>query len=107
MNNDDTTFVIELYRTRMQHFVNQGNRLWIRFHYFLTAELALIGIYLLKAEYTTLINENLIPMLGIMCSILWYLIGAQDLYFYELYRKGVHTVEDNLILSKLIKRFLH
>ena len=70
MNNDDTTFVIELYRTRMQHFVNQGNRLWIRFHYFLTAELALIGIYLLKAEYTTLINENLIPMLGIMCSIL-------------------------------------
>jgi hypothetical protein len=99
MKNNDN-FILELYRSRMQHFVTQGNRLWIRFHYFLTAEFALVGLFFLKGLSTNVQLNIIVPILGVICSFLWYLIGAQDLFFYEAFRKGVNSVEENLILPK-------
>lgn len=98
-DNDDSLF-LELYKARMQYFANQGDRTWIRFYYFLTVELALASIYLAGDKNLIGATENLLPFLGILFSLLWYLIGAQDVYFYEGYRNAV-TAAEELVLSKL------
>jgi len=96
-NECNDNLFLELYKTRLEQFVIQGNRLWIRFHYFLTAEIALIGLFLVRGSDFTVQYLHLIPLLGIICSIIWYLIGAQDLYFYDGYRKAFNTIEAEVI----------
>lgn len=94
----DCEIIIEYYRTLREHFITQGNRMWTRFNYFLTIETAIIGIYLTK---TTIISVswpgNGIIFLGIFWTILWFIIGAQDLWFYKQYQKRREEFEKKYI----------
>ncbi len=99
MSDNDESLFLEIYRARMQYFANQGDRTWLRFYYFLTVELALASVYLAGDKNLVGDARNLLPFLGILFSLLWYLIGAQDVYFYEGYRKAMSAAEE-LVLSK-------
>ena len=74
MSDKDDSLFLELYKARMQYFANQGDRTWIRFYYFLTVEIALASIYLAADKNLVGATENLLPFLGILFSLLWYLI---------------------------------
>jgi len=95
-------FVLEYYRNIRERLTSQGNRLWIRFHYFLTVEVALVGAFLATknglSEHWQLL---LIPFLGLCWSGFWFLIGAQDLWFYEDRYESLRKFENEKILKEI------
>jgi len=101
--NSDCDVVIEHYKALRERFVVQGNRLWTRFHYFLTVEAALLGIYLTKAATISVSWPKFgILYLGLFWTILWFIIGAQDLWFYEQARKRLDEFKSKYIVAGLV-----
>jgi hypothetical protein len=98
----DNEIVLEHYRALRERFVTQGNRLWTRFHYFLTLEAAILGVYLTKT-FTTSVSwsECGIFYLGLFWTLLWFIIGAQDLWFYEQSRKKLDAFKSKYIVSQI------
>ncbi|MCU0286511.1 MAG: hypothetical protein MUF15_08925 [Acidobacteria bacterium] len=98
----DNEIILEHYRALRERFVTQGNRLWTRFHYFLTIEAAILGVFLTKT-FTTSVSwsECGILFLGLLWSILWFIIGAQDLWFYEQALERLDEFELNYIISNI------
>jgi hypothetical protein len=66
MSHDD--FLVEDYKLKLGYLTSQFDRLWTRFNYFLTVEMALFGF------------------MGYLVSALWYVIGAEDRALVEAYR---------------------
>jgi len=88
-------FLIEAYKTRIQFFSDHANRTWTRFNILLTVELAVCGLY-----SNTLVDKGvstravwLLPVFGIIVSLVWYVLGAQDRNAYLGYRDQVGLVE--------------
>ena len=95
----NSEFVLEHYRALRERFTSQGNRLWMRFHFFLTVEVAL-GAYLLRPPAAA--DGRVLPsLLGVLMSLLWFLIGAQDYWFYEDSRKRLSRYKSECILAKI------
>ena len=98
--NDD--FILEYYRNIRERLTSQGNRLWTRFHYFLTVEVALVGAFLAtKNVFSEYWKFLLIPFLGLYWSVLWFLIAAQDLWFYEDRYERLRKFENEKILKEI------
>lgn len=72
-------FVLEHYRRLSDSFTTQGNRLWTRFNYFLTIEAGALGLHFSGHVLST----TALLVVGCILSILWYLVGAQDVWFYQ------------------------
>ena len=89
----ETDFVLEHYRRLSQAFTLQGNRLWARFNYFLTIEAGALGLY-----FSSHIPSTALPVVGCVLSILWYLIGAQDVWFYQEARERLREFTRREIL---------
>lgn len=102
MSIDNDYLLIEKYKSLQGQIKSQGDRIWIRFNYFLTIDAALIGIFIMKlaenGESELLYN---VPFLGIGLSLLWYIIGAQDYYFFEKARKTLQYFEKVNIHSRI------
>jgi hypothetical protein len=85
MNGDkNDEFRLEYYRNLRERLTSQGDRLWKRFNYFLTVEVAVAGAFILGPSG---LSDNWrfvgLPALGLGWSLLWFLIAANDLWFYE------------------------
>ena len=92
-------FILEVQRTIVQLLITQGNRLWIRFNYFLFIESALTGLY-----YVYKITPA--PFIGIIFSIIWFIISAQDFYFLREHRERVDKIEKEIIKPLIGKDFV-
>jgi hypothetical protein len=85
-------YLFEDYKLKLDYVKGQYERLWQRFSFFLTLELALFGFL----GYLTLDAQRfdvgkpaatLLPgVLGLVAPLLWYVVGAQDRRLVEVYR---------------------
>lgn len=90
--------VLEHYRYLRERFTHKGDRLWLRFYYFLTIEAALFTAFVKVRETESLYSMRpLILVLGISWTALWFVIAAQDLWFFEQSRKRL----DDFIVSHI------
>ncbi len=95
-------FVLEHYRALRERFTSQGNRLWTRFHLLLTVNVALAGAFLARENLDAADRlARLGPVLGIALSVLWFVIGAQDFWFYEDARARLNRFKFENILARI------
>jgi len=99
--NPDSDILLEHYRSLSERFTSQGNRLWMRFHYFLTGEAALLGAYLTRlADPSLSWPKTVLPLLGLFWTAVWFIVAAQDLWFYEQARKRLDAFKLKYIVSQ-------
>src|SRR5262245_11382903 len=98
---DNEEYVLEHYRALRDHFVSHGDRLWQRFNYFLTVEVALMGAFLLRPVDAAARVDAGAPILGVILSIVWYIVVAQDLWFYDDARKKLFDYRKDVIVPKI------
>lgn len=76
-------FLLEDYKQKIGYLTAHFSRMWTRFNFFLTLETALVGGNLL------LVNQQpkpIIGVIGILISLFWYVMGAQDRFLADFYR---------------------
>ncbi|MBD1388214.1 hypothetical protein IC617_02115 [Neiella sp. HB171785] len=95
-------FLLEYYRNIRERLTSQGDRMWARFNYFLTIQSALIGAFYIRPES---LDESLrlyaLGGLGLIWSVLWFLIAAQDLWFYEDRYEKLRAFESDHIETQI------
>ena len=111
LNKNQANFLTEAYKLRAHLYSEHTGRMWTRFNYLLTANIALFGFFLNTLfEEMPPINSTLFPVGGIMISIIWYVLGAQDRYYFEGFRIQTQEVEkaitDILGIEQLEQRIL-
>ena len=76
-------FLQEDYKQKISYLTNHLQRMWTRFNFFVTIESALIGGRFLIASNQP---SRELAWAGIILSVLWYVMGAQDRFLAKLYR---------------------
>lgn len=85
-------FLFEDYKFKLDYLTSQYDRLWRRFDFFLSVELALFGFLGYLTFNARLPEATILPaLLGLTVSILWYVVGAQDRRLVEVYRDRVNA----------------
>jgi hypothetical protein len=80
-------FLFEDYKIKLDYVTKQYERLWRRFDFFLTVELALFGFLGYITFNARMPEATIFPaLLGLAVSVLWYIAGAQDRWLVEVYR---------------------
>jgi len=83
-------FLSEDYKLKVDFLKSQFDRLWTRFNYFLTVEMALFGaLGFVVFEKRDFAPVPLIGLLGLLVSSVWYIVGAQDREAVDQYRQRV------------------
>jgi hypothetical protein len=95
-------YVFQYYQNTRERLTSQGDRLWNRFNYFLTIDTALVGAFFIRPEHLG-DGRRLYGLgaLGILWSCVWFLVAAQDLWFYEDRYDRLKHFEDRLIHPKV------
>jgi hypothetical protein len=89
MNIDE--FLVDDYKLKLDYLKSQFDRMWTRFNFFLSIEVALFGFlgWLVFEKHN--LGAMLLPAsIGLAVSGLWYIIGAQDRALVEFYRSNVN-----------------
>ena len=75
------------YKVKLDYVRGQYDRLWQRFNFFLSVELALFGFLGYLTFDIKIPEATFLPsVVGIVVSLLWYVIGAEDRRLVEVYR---------------------
>ena len=79
-------FLLKDYELKITYLTDHFQRMWTRFNFFVTIESALIGgnFLLQKGGF-----DPKLGYAGIVLSLFWYLMGAEDRYLVRLYRYQV------------------
>lgn len=87
----------EDYKARLDYLSRQYDRLWTRFHFFLTVELAIFGFLGYLTFDRRAPEATILPItMGFFVSLLWYVVGAEDRALVEVYRERVGTAARNV-----------
>ena len=90
-------FLKDVYRLRVQLYSEFSGRMWTRFNFLLTAEIGVLGFLITNSTNPEWIEELwLFPAVGIFISLIWYILGAQDRYYFEGFRKQVQYLENKI-----------
>ena len=90
-------FLKEIYRLRVQLYGEFSGRMWTRFNFLLTAEIGVLGFLITNSTKPEWVDEFwLFPAVGIFISLIWYILGAQDRYYFEGFRKQVQYLENKI-----------
>ena len=84
---------IKDYELKIKYLTDHLSRMWSRFNYFLSIQTAIAGG---KFYFETKVNDYAIGLLGLLFSIIWYMLGAQDRYLFELYQAQVQSTYQEL-----------
>src|SRR4051794_36437510 len=80
--------LFEDYRIKLDYLKNQYDRLWTRFHFFLTVELTIFGFLGYLTFDHPARDATVLPIaMGFFVSLLWYVVGAEDRALVEVYRE--------------------
>ena len=86
-------FALKDYELKVAYLSNHFQRMWTRFNYFVIVEAALLG-------GKTIFGDRDLTVWGIVfglgLSLLWYVMGAQDRYLVEVYRKQIEDAAELL-----------
>ncbi len=79
-------FALKDYELKIAYLTAHFQRVWTRFNYFVVIEAALIG-------GKTIFGAEAISIAGLLfgfgLSVVWYVMGAQDKFLIEVYRKHI------------------
>src|SRR4030042_6552815 len=100
-------FLLQAYQSRIKYHSDQITRMWARFSFLLTIDLALFALFagVLIGKKTSATAICFLVGMGFFISIVWYIYSAQDRYLFELYRKACDELEKKLIKKTKIKNF--
>ncbi len=80
-------FLFNNFIWNLDYLKGQFSRLWQRFNFFLTVEMALFSFFgWLAFGNSSAASVRFACMLGIFISVLWYIVAAQDRALVEIYR---------------------
>lgn len=94
---DKNDFLKDVYKLRIQLYGEFTGRMWSRFNFLLTAEIGALGFFItssIEPEWKG--NLWLFPAIGIFISFIWYILGAQDRYYFEGFRNQVQYLENQM-----------
>jgi hypothetical protein len=95
MSKDD--LVIDDFKLSLDYLKSQYDRLWQRFNYFLTIEMALFGFFgWLAFEKGNFAAARLPALVGMFVSFIWYATAAEDQALVEAYRSRVIKAAETL-----------
>ena len=78
----------EDFKLKLDYLKDQYQRLLIRFNYFLSVEMALFGFLgWLMFEKDNIAATRLAALIGVLVSLLWYLVAAVDRELAKQYRE--------------------
>jgi hypothetical protein len=90
-------FLVKDYELKVGYLTQHFGRMWTRFNYFVGIESALVGGKLIFG------NGRLSPeigIVGVVVSLIWYIMGAEDRFLVRLYRGHVKDAAD--LLEKVV-----
>jgi hypothetical protein len=94
---EKSDFLKEVYRLRIPVYSDHTGRMWERFNFLLTAEIGVLGFLIANSANPQWIEELwLFPAVGIFISLIWYILGAQDRYYFEGYRRQIQYLENKI-----------
>jgi len=99
MDNDE--FLVDDYKLKLDYLKSQFDRMWTRFNFFLSIEVALFGFlgWLVFEKHNP--NASLLPaLLGLAVSGLWHVIGSEDRALVTFYRSNVNAAANRIAASK-------
>jgi hypothetical protein len=98
---EPASFLKDDYKYKIDYLTAHMARMWTRFNFFVTLETALLGGRVL------LIGDKPAPMVGaagIVLSLIWYVMGAQDRFLMDFYRwqvmEAAERVKEGLGIPK-------
>ena len=78
--------MFEDYKLKLEFLRGQYERLWQRFNFFLTVQLALFGFLGYLTFDVKIIEATVLPAwMGLVIAVLWYAVGAEDRRLVEVY----------------------
>lgn len=90
-------FVVEDYKLALGYLQGQFQRLWQRFNFFLSVQMALFGFLgWLVFEKRSVAALPLVCILGLFVSIVWYLVAAQDKALVSAYRDRTKSAAEKI-----------
>ena len=87
-------FLQKDYDHKIGYLKDHFSRMWTRFNYFIGIETAITGGKILWAGGE--VSVDWFSWLGMIVSVFWYMMGAQDRYLSVLYRKQVEEAGNRL-----------
>ncbi len=90
-------FLIKDYELKIKYLTDHFSRMWTRFNYFVGIESALVGAKLIFG------GGKLSPELaavGLVVSLIWYVMGAEDRFLVRVYREHVKDAGDLVAKSQ-------
>jgi hypothetical protein len=80
-------FLIKDYEFKLRFLTDHFSRMWTRFNFFLAAETAIVSgkVIFTRSDQTSIA----LLVTGLIVSILWYLMSAEDKFLVDTYRAEV------------------
>ncbi len=103
MEDKEFTFLLEAYKTAVDYFDGYATRVYNRFNILLAIDVALAGVYgsaLVESKIISSKGALLIPLIGLIVSLLLYIQSAQDKYVVKRHIKRINDIR-KMIESKV------
>ncbi|WP_143169336.1 RipA family octameric membrane protein [Vibrio quintilis] len=90
--------LVHYYEVRMVALSEYSDRVWNRFNWFMTVEVAAFGFFFSQAGKiaSQSLLQNGIPLVGIIVALLWGLLGAEDYVSMRKHGKITTDVEQKV-----------
>jgi hypothetical protein len=89
---DSSEILRQDYQLKVNYLTEHFGRMWTRFNFMLSIQLALFGFlgYLLFDNQNRNVPAALLPIvLGLITALLWFFVGVQDRFLVEEYRHAL------------------
>ena len=80
-------YVVKDYELKVRFLTDHFSRMWTRFNFFLVTETAIVSGKIIFAQPGQ--NTTALLWTGLIVSVVWYLMSAEDRYLVDLYRSEV------------------
>lgn len=100
VDKEATDFLIKDYELKIRYLSDHLERMWNRFNYFVAIESALVGgkFFLGNGKLS-----SGVAIVGGVLAFVWYVMGAEDRYLVQVYRKQVKDA-GKLVAQSLFKQ---
>jgi hypothetical protein len=85
----ETDFRVKDYEMKVDYLVSQFGRMWNRFQFFLGIETLLVGLFFAPLQSSRMTSATTFAVIGLLSSLFWFGVGAEDKYLVGLYRDQV------------------
>ncbi|HSK72732.1 MAG TPA: hypothetical protein VK892_13610 [Pyrinomonadaceae bacterium] len=96
-------FLLEDYKQKIAYLTAHLGRMWTRFNFFLTAEVALLAyLFTTSRELTPITLE--VAVIELIISVIWWEFGRQDRFLVLIYREQIKDTTERLLKAELRKK---